>query len=554
MHVDRDASAHREGAPAEVKTLFRAVPWWALILAFVLSAYHLNRVWIAQAQTPTDWVFTGNPSVSPDMMQYRVWSRQTLSEGWIVTNALTSEPNRPHIPVLLYYLTGRVSQWTGVPVPFVHAYLGVPAVFALVLLVCVFVRHFLGTSRRTIPVSLAIFLGGGLGGYLGLAERHRLLGWFPVLQRHLVEARQLVPLLDDYRQHYLIRALNHTHFSVIWLLATIAMVVFYFGLRTRPRRIWIGASGLLWALATVVHVYTGVTLAVAAVVVGILLARRGLLTREGGWLILTQVAAVAGVAIWIATMFRSSGLPTPTWREPLILPSTLLLGFPLQLGLLAWGGPRLWRQGGFDSVFLLGWVLGCLLVTLSAPFNPYPSRGTMTLLVPLTIVAAFVAFDRIPRFRVGHIMVAVVLLAGTPLLILSERVRGGGFRTDRPARFLGQDHRLILSEIAAAPDSAVLLSRPQEALWLAPVFPGRNYVAHFFLTVDYERKVSEVERLFAGEEGEPVRFVQDRGVDYVYVGAADQPQRFRTLPGWTVLSETPTGWLFKVAADPVVAP
>ena len=50
-------------------------------IAILVGLLHMMPFWHAQAQTPTGYVFTGNINNSPDLMQYRVWSRQAIDFG-----------------------------------------------------------------------------------------------------------------------------------------------------------------------------------------------------------------------------------------------------------------------------------------------------------------------------------------------------------------------------------------------------------------------------------------------------------------------------------------
>ena len=65
--------------------------------------------WRAASQAPDGWAFTGNLSSSPDYMQYRVWMRQTQVDGPLVNNVFTSEPNRPYLPVSVYWAISTVT-------------------------------------------------------------------------------------------------------------------------------------------------------------------------------------------------------------------------------------------------------------------------------------------------------------------------------------------------------------------------------------------------------------------------------------------------------------
>ncbi len=98
------------------------VPTWVLAVALLASAIHMAPYWLKQSSTPPGWTFSGNTTMSPDLMQYRVWMRQAPVEGVVVSNRLTAEESRPYLPVLSYYGIGKASQWTGVRPESLYAY------------------------------------------------------------------------------------------------------------------------------------------------------------------------------------------------------------------------------------------------------------------------------------------------------------------------------------------------------------------------------------------------------------------------------------------------
>src|SRR5262245_42578476 len=99
-----------------------------VLIALLSSLLHIAPYCRAQYQTPPNWTFTADISGSPDSMQYRVWTRKSQETGILVDNTFTSEPNKPHLPVVYYYVIGQISAWTGLAPEWVMAYAG--SVFA----------------------------------------------------------------------------------------------------------------------------------------------------------------------------------------------------------------------------------------------------------------------------------------------------------------------------------------------------------------------------------------------------------------------------------------
>ena len=134
---------------------------------------HMLPFWHAQWSTQPGYEFTGNLTISPDYMQYRVWERLAVREGPIVSNTFTVEPNRPHLPVLFYWAVGHTAGVLGVAPEFVYAYSGAVFAVVLALLIWVFVRRYLADEVMRWWVFVAIMFGGGLGGYFKLLEAPR---------------------------------------------------------------------------------------------------------------------------------------------------------------------------------------------------------------------------------------------------------------------------------------------------------------------------------------------------------------------------------------------
>jgi len=267
---------------------------------------------------------------------------------------------------------------------------------------------------------------------------------------------------------------------------------------------------------------------------------------------MTVTTAIVLVCIaWQQSLVRHSGLPVPDWRATVILPTILFLAYPLAWVLAAHGMPRLWRDADLNVVVLMGWLLGCTLLTLSGPFYPYPDRGTVTLQIPLTILAGLAYFRRKDRVSMRAAVVAAFLLLATPAWMLARMATGLGFNADAPTVYQGASHRAVVEALRArAGRDDVLLADSQSVLWLSPEYPGRHYSAHFFLTADFARKSADVDAFFRGALADPAAFLHDHGVRFVFVRADQHPERLRDLPGLSVAVENAVGTLFAVAEAP----
>ncbi|MGE5265454.1 MAG: hypothetical protein ACM3S0_18900, partial [Acidobacteriota bacterium] len=494
-HVNSDpAEGHRAG-------LLTVIPLPVLAVAILAALLHMMPYWHAQSQTPTGWTFTGNIASNPDYMQYRVWTRQTEQTGILVSNRFTTEPNSPYLPVFLYYGIGQISRWSQVAPEFVYAYAGAFLAFLLTLLLFVIVRRFMPTIYQTWWVFVVILFGGGLGAHL------RFLANLDIVKKNFLLAQTLVeglawPTFESYRGNYVVNALFDTHYLAIWVLAAAAVFAFYMALREPSPWRTLLACGL-FAASSLLHLYEGVTLVAIVMGVALLSWRKGTLSRSTMATMLACTVAVAASIGWQLVLYRSSGLPTPTWRAVNILFSTLLISYPVAWVLIAWGLGDYWRTAKFDQVFLLGWALGCTALTLSGPFYPYPDRGTMTLEIPLYLVAGAIYFSRQVRVTRLHAVLAFLLLAATPTFAIYFAWRSTSFTPTEPSMFLSVAHREILNVLqqSAAEDDVLIVDKTDfpwrtDDLWLAPEYPGKLYCGHFFLTPNYESKCAEVNRFF----------------------------------------------------------
>jgi hypothetical protein len=514
-------------------------------IAVVAALLHMLPFWHAQWSTQPGYEFTGNLTISPDYMQYRVWERLALREGPIVSNTFTVEPNRPHLPVFYYWAIGKTARAMDVRPETVYAYSG--AVFAIVLtiLVWVLVRRFLPDAPMRWWVFLALMFGGGLGGHLKLLASAPVVGQMEIVQRTLIEPADAWPLFEDYRGHYIFRALYDSHFLLLWIVALLAILALARASeRYSTRRAVVAALG--FAAMTLLHVYEGVTL-VAIAAAGVVVswrntAERTIALRLLGW----TSGAVALVYVVLGVLVARSGLPIPEWRAVNILFSTVVLAFPIAWWLITIGLRRYWREAGPRERFLVAWAAACTLLTLSGPFYPYPDRGTLTMAVPVLIIAGSIFASRFGRPSGRALALAAAVFAAGPLWQFARSWHFSGFRADAPSIHLSADRRAVLDTLGArAQVSDVLLAEPPDLLWLAPEYPGRLYVGHFFLTHDYRSRREALERALASPDSlGPL--LDLAGARWLFAGPQRNAETLAATPGLAAVWRGPSGTLFEV--------
>ena len=539
--------SERVGGPSWTG-LFRELPRWVWLVALIAALLHMTPYWHAQYSARGDWSFTGNLTLSPDYMQYRVWERQSGREGPIVTNRFTTEPNARYLPVFFYWAIGGAARATGATPEAVYAYSG--ALLAVVLVVLLFgvMREFLpDPAHHTWPL-IALIFGGGVGGHLKLLQALPGIGTSAIVERLVTQPLDDWPVFDEYRSHYVVRTLFDSHFLLLWIACVAAVFALYLAVRRwTPER----AAGVcaLFAGVTLLHIYEGLTLVAIAMGAAAALWRdtpEGVNARRAAaW----TTATVALCYLALGLLFRRSGLSLPSWHAINILSATLLVAFPISWVLLAVGGVRYFRDGGVPARFIIGWALACTAVTLSGPFYPYPDRGTMTMQVPLLIATGAIYFMRWRRLTMRAGVIALVLMGATPLWQFSRSWYYSGFRADAPFMHINGAHRQSLAALHQAADTSdVLLAEPRDLLWLAPEFPGRFYVGHFFLTVNYKAKNEALTRAVLSPDSMPA-LLQRSGGTLLFINADRQPPRFAALGNLQPLAQTDVGTLFRVGGD-----
>jgi len=526
--------APRRLAPARV--------WLIAVLAALL---HMLPFWHAQWSTPPGYEFTGNLTISPDYMQYRVWERLAVREGPIVSNTFTVEPNLPHLPVFYYWAIGTTARAIDVRPETVYAYSGALFAVVLTILVWVLVRRFLAEAQLRWWVFLALMFGGGLGGHFKLLAAAPVLGQLGIVQRTLLEPADAWPLFEDYRGHYIFRALYDSHFLLLWIVALLAILALARAFeRYSTRRAVVAALG--FAAMTLLHVYEGVTLVAIAAALVVASWRhpdeRAIALRLLGW----TTAAVALVYAVLGVLVARSGLPLPEWRAVNILFSTVVLAFPIAWWLMAIGLGRYWREAGPRGRFLVAWAAACTLLTLSGPFYPYPDRGTLTMAVPVLVIAGSIFATRFGRPGRLALVLAMAVFAAGPLWQFARSWHFSGFRPDAPSIHLSADRRAVLDTLGARAEvTDVLLAEPPDLLWLAPEYPGRLYVGHFFLTHDYRSRREALERAMVSPDSLGA-LLDLAGARWLFAGPQRDAGALSETAGLVTVWTGPSGTLFEV--------
>ncbi|MGH7502352.1 MAG: hypothetical protein ACREL7_11400 [Longimicrobiales bacterium] len=538
-------------ATGGIRRFVGRIPLWVWVLAVGMALLHMTPYWRAAVETPETWRFTGNLSISPDYMQYRVWSRQTAEEGPIVSNRFTAEPNRAHLPVMPYWIVGQTARILGITPEWAYAYIGAVLVAGFLVLLYALTRWFLKRPRATAWVFAVQLLGGGLGGYMMW-----LRDWSFVRSNYALNALFVAPfqgegrsaLFESYRGNYILQSIFDTHFMLFWLVTTVAVIALWAALRrfSIPRLV---LTCLLFAFGTFLHVYEGLTLLVIATGVCMAVWRKGVPGRTALAVLSACIMSVAVVLLPLTLIYKSSGLPAPEWRGLVVEFPILVLAYPVAWLLLVPGILRYWRDAGVDGAFLVGWGLALLLLTLSGPFFPYPDRGTMTLQIPLMLAAGGIWFARHDRLGWKAILLLLILAGSTTLFTFESWFSRTAFTEDQPHKYVSPAHDAV---IEALRDNAIrrdiLVANQLPLRWIAPEYPGVHYAGHFFLTPGFRAKQDTLAAFWAAQPDAQHRFLESRGVRWLFVEPDQDPARFERIPGLVPAVREPVGTLFEFRA------
>lgn len=518
-----------------------------VIAAAVLAALiHTVPLVTAAMTVPEGWRATGIHQSSPDIMQYRQWFRQTQIEGPVISNRLTSEPHQPYMLVLYAWAIGKAASWVGTTPELVYQYSGCLFAFLLVIVIYRLIEVFVGDARQRLWILGAIMVGGGLGGYLKAVMRFESIRSISAVDRFLWQPFMEWNIFEDYRGQFVFSTLFDSHFLLAWLCTSASVLLLYRAIAA-PSGARLAAAAAMAFFTGAVHLHSGLSVVIiGAGIVWMCWIGRQYLREAIVAATVASAAAVAGVGLQ-ALLIGPGGLPTPPWEAHPILPLNLFLAYTLQWIAATWALTRLWPKPSLGTCVLTGWVVGCLIYTFSAPVWPYPDRGTMTLLIPITILGGLGYFSVSPRPTLRALAVAAAFMLVTPVWTLAFNVNTSRFGPELNAKFVNADHDAIVAAAkATAGPNDLLLADETSLLWLAPEYPGVNYCAHFFLTVDYERKQREVTQFLApaATPDAQAAFLREHDVRYLFVPTRLMPARFRDLPGLSVVIENGVGVLF----------
>ena len=526
----------------------------ALIAVCAIAAVlHLGPYIIATIATPDGWTFTGNTHGSPDNMVYRTWMRQSMETGFFVTNKFTEEPNPPHIPVGEFWIFGKIAQVTGVRSETVYEIGGSVLAAVLTWLVWLVLAKF-GRSRiEKLWMFAIIAVSGGVASHMKLVQAATSVPGTRVLASLVERPLETTSFLEDFRGTYFLKTILDTHFIVVWTMVLMSLLAAHATMR-KPRNMSSWAAMLvLFGLTTLVSIYQGVSIIAVMAAVCLVFRIRGHDWRHWLRVLLASLCVVGGVAMWQVFKWKAAGLPLPEWRGPYLLFAVVVVGYPFVFLTAPMGAAHFVKNADMDDSFIAGWAAGLLAIVLSSPFYLYPVRGTVTLAIPLAIIACRVYFRNHRQVSFAHAAVAIVLMIALPVHIAYTWRRDLEFRPDRTYIWINQNHKDVIRYLREHADESDLLLVDRRRApwqtddrWLAPAFRGRMYSGNYFLTPNYSAKRGGVIQFYHQMESVTrATFLEQSKIRWVFAGPENDLPTLRNTPGLVLRLSFPEGSLLE---------
>jgi hypothetical protein len=224
----------------------------------------------------------------------------------------------------------------------------------------------------------------------------------------------------------------------------------------------------------------------------------------------------------------------------------VVLAYPVAWPLIAIGIGRYWRTAGIDGAVLTGWAAALTLLTLSGPFFPYPDRGTITLQIPLMLIAAGIYAARWSRVGWKAALAIVLLLGSSPMFLVKNWIARTTFSEAMPYKWLSDGHLAVIEELRArAGRHDVLLADQNTLRWLAPEYPGVHYAGHFFLTPGFAEKQAAITAFYTADPAAQAAFLRENRIRWVFIAAEHDPARFEQLRNLRTARKQSFGTLFE---------
>ncbi len=485
-----------------------------LVFALILASVSLVPYLLAYLFAPPGHHFAGFFFIADDATTYLAKMRQGADGSWLWNDPYTSEPHGGVFLFSFYLLFGHLAALAHIPLIAAYHLARISGALALVFAVDRLARRVLRPELRRLALVIVV-LGSGLGFLVQLAGNPSVLG-------QKLEALDLH--LPEITGWYSILAIPHFAWATAFILLSLVGLL---AIADGPRfSLVIGTGASLLALAAIHPQMVAVILVIWCAYRLVLTAwgrrpsHRALLAEAGAF---GLAAPLLAYNAWILFNDPLIASWSQQWRHQAPnLPSLLVsLGLPL-IG-AAYGAWLTWRRRDANLALLMVWLPMVLALLYLPNLANIQRRLLDAVYVPIGILAAVGLHEvmaRLPRRRarsLQRVLVPIACLSSGLVLAIALRFASGAF----PEAYIDDDRWQAMSWLASnhtPVDRA--LSSPGSGL-LLPAWSGVPvYVGHYSETVDYFRKIKEVDAVLLPQvpAAEVASFFRTNGITLFYWG------------------------------------
>lgn len=496
-------------------------------VAILVPALAAIPTWYGyQVQRPPQKIFMGFRYMADDHYSYASFVSQSAEEGKLfMENHYTTEPQKGRFLLLYMWLVGKVSRVTGLGVVGSWELARVLSGFVFLLLAWWFSGLLFEGQRKRLLAYMFVGFSGGIGWML-----------------YLVTTQWIRGVNEGYLKDPFNFQWNWSTFGAmltpLWVApaAILLLCAYLIAGRRRKLRLWLGMvlPPLIWFM----HPYTGIAAYATFSVFPLLPVLRASWRLERVswqavrerlvqvWPMLLSVVFVLAYIIWARQdqVYAISAQRVFSWT-----PTYSIFLYPFAYGLLlplALYGIK-WSSSLPDRArdILLAWLVTSTILSL----NPFLAGVKFQYLVhlPLAFFAAHGLLELRCRSRfvkqlstgVGGLMIGMLLFLNSALLIVKDLP---STTTDNNI-FISQAEFGAMRFLKDQAPGNVLSSgwAGNRIAWLA----AKNvYVGHWFLTIDQEKKLSEVQAFFGLRLSvdQKRQWLTSRQIRYIYYGPIER--------------------------------
>jgi hypothetical protein len=500
--------------------------WMAVVVVAVLVTGLLQTpYWLGYTWARPGTAFTGILMNPEDTQSYFAKMLQGYEGAWLYTIPFTTEDHSPAFVGGFYLLLGHVARGLGLSLDTMWHVARIVADLLLFITTFAFVAMFLGERRVRWTAYLLALFGSGLGWVLFLLNQTDWLGAFPV-DFKMPEA------------HLFFTALTFPHVAFGVVLIIVSAVAIMGMSQSFWWAIVAGIVNLALAIAYPFLIYLVLVIGILYFTVLVYRAKR-FLWRDAIRFVIAYSIPAPLVLYYAATL--ASNPVYHAWDAQSITLSPPIPHYLVAYGVMLWLALVAHKRSAHSILWVWG-IAAALLVY--APLNPQ-RRFVEGVHVPLAILATAGWFDfvlprlaqtqifqtiaRRPRYSVAGLerLLTAAFLAGMSLsnvYIIASVCVTTTIQQPYPL-FRSRDEIAGVEWLRAnTARTDIVLSAYETGNYIAAHAGNRVVIGHWAETVDWERKMKEVDRFYSAttDDGWRIALLREYRIAYVFWGKAER--------------------------------